>query len=117
MPLYLQLYPNNSAGFSNFCCTSSNIKCSSAINFLDTLSSKLLDMANSLQQQFNECKQVTSTQEAGFILASIDAPKMTLGVKYEYIVYIQRNGPPPDGIFDETILAQLRVELGITSGL
>jgi hypothetical protein len=52
---------------------------------------------------------------SGFLLASIEAPQMTIGVKYEYIEYIKRYGPPPDGKFDETKLQQLRAELGITT--
>ena len=98
-------------------CTSNDVKCASAINFLDILSNKLLDMTKSLQTQFEECTKSPGVQSAGFIIASVDVPKMTLGVKYEYVVYIQRYGPPSDGIFDEAILVKLRTELGISSGL
>lgn len=120
MPAYLTIgFSSGSLAYGNAACCggSANIKCLSAINFLDTLTGKLLDMTVALQKQFNECKATTATQEAGFILASIDAPAMSIGIKYEYIVYIQRYGPPNDGIFDEAILAQLRTELGITNAL
>ena len=117
MPRYLFLSASLLDANGSICCTSSDIKCSSAINFLDTLSSKLLDMTKSLQQQFDECKNTNSMQASGFVLASIDVPKMVVGVKYEYIVYIQRYGPPMNGVFDESILAALRTELGITAGL
>lgn len=119
MPNYLQFNgsKNNGTGCVSIRCTTKDIKCMSAINFLDTLSTKLLDMTKSLQLQFDEFKRIPVSQEAGFILASVNAPKMTLGVKYEYIIYIQRYGPPSTGIFDEEILIQLRTELGIDNSL
>lgn len=117
MPRYLMSGSSMLCGKSSAGCTSSNINCSSAINFLDILSLKLLEMTKSLQEQFEECKHVPTTQASGFVLASVDVPKMVVGVKYEYIVYIQRYGPPTNGAFDESILTHLRTELGITSGL
>ena len=86
------------------------------MNFLDTLTNKLLAMTESLQKQFDECVRPAQSGggERGVYLAKIDTPKMVLGVKYEYILYIQRYGPPENGIFDETIIGKLRAELGIT---
>ncbi len=85
-----------------------------SIEFFATLSDKLVLMAESLKEQFDDLrKQVNAEFAKGAVLASIVAPKMSLGVKQEYIEYIKRFGPPPDGVFDEAILILLRAELGI----
>lgn len=97
-------------------CSSGQIKCMSSVNFLETLSEKLLAMTESLQAQFAEMtRPVSNTKENGVYIAKIDTPSMVLGIKYEYVLYIQRYGPPDNGIFDETILANLRAELGMTA--
>ncbi len=88
----------------------------SSVNFLETLSEKLLAMTESLQEQFAEMtRPPPNTKDSGVYIAKIDTPQMVLGIKYEYVLYIQRYGPPDNGIFDETILANLRAELGMTT--
>jgi hypothetical protein len=99
-------------------CSSSGIKCMSSVNFLEKLSNKLLDMTKSLQAQFAELVRPppsSGTDGGGVYIAKIDTPVMNIGVKYEYVLYIQRYGPPDNGIFDETILSELRAELGISA--
>jgi hypothetical protein len=85
-----------------------------SIEFFATLSDKLVDMVESLKVQFEELRSAANIEFAkGAVLASIVAPQMTLGVKQEYIEYIKRFGPPPNGVFDESILILLRAELGV----
>lgn len=111
MPSYIT--KGNSSG--NSCCGSSNNdSCQSSISFFATLSEKMLAMVNTIKQQFEEIKENCKPKEVrGFFLASIEAPKQFIGVKVEYLEYIKRYGPPKDGIFEETLLQQLRVELGV----
>lgn len=120
MPSYLRFRGGavgGGAGCVQLNCSSGQIKCMSSVNFLETLSDKLLVMTESLQKQFDELTRPpeASNGEGGVYLAKIDTPVMVLGVKYEYVLYIQKYGPPENGIFDETILENLRVELGINS--
>ncbi len=102
-------------GNSNCCSTSSNDdSCKSSLSFFATLSKKMLDMVKTIKQQFEEIKENCKPKESkGFFLASIEAPKQYIGVKVEYLEYIKRYGPPKDGIFDEKLLEQLRIELGV----
>jgi hypothetical protein len=111
MPSYI--VKGNTSG--NSCCTpSNNDSCQSSISFFATLSQKMLDMVNTIKQQFEEMKENCTPKEVkGFFLASIEAPKQFIGVKVEYLEYIKRYGPPKDGIFDNTLLEQLRIELGV----
>ena len=87
--------------------------------FLNTLATKLLDMAKAIDARIEKIKQEYSnnTAQSGFYLAEITAPSMEVGVKYEYIEYITRYGPPSDGIFDEAKLKLLRQELGIVTAI
>jgi hypothetical protein len=113
MPQYITK-GNNS--YNGNCCTTSSDSCQSSVTFFSTLSQKMLEMVDTLQKQFQECKEnAKPTEVKGFFLASIDAPTSLIGVKYEYLEYINRYGPPKDGIFDEILLAKLRSELGIVT--
>lgn len=121
MPTYLlQSEISQLSNFGNFNANNTNCcapeACQSSLLFFNSLSGKMLDMVNTLKQQFAECAaNANNTSNAkGFILAKIEAPRPVLGVKYEYIVYINRYGPPTDGIFDPVLLQQIRTELGIT---
>ena len=98
-------------------CSSSGIKCMSSVNFLEKLSNKLLDMTKSLQDQFSELVRPPPSGggDGGIYIAKIDTPVMVIGVKYEYVLYIQRYGPPENGLFDEAILTELRAELGVNA--
>jgi hypothetical protein len=122
MPAYLRFRGVMSGGASaggcvKINCSSSGIKCMSSVNFLEKLSNKLMDMTKSLQEQFAELVRPppSTGSDGGVYIAKIDTPVMVIGVKYEYVLYIQRYGPPENGLFDETILAELRAELGISA--
>jgi hypothetical protein len=85
------------------------------IVFFSKLASKLLTMSETISERMEEMKKhICAKSEAGVLLASIEAPVMTIAIKYEYIEYIKQYGPPPEGKFDEDKLIKLRKELGIT---
>jgi hypothetical protein len=70
-------------------------------------------MALSLKQQFIDLanfKNNTSQQGKGAIIASIGT-QATVSVKMEYVYYIQRYGPPINGIFDPIYLDLIRAEI------
>jgi len=109
MPTFIHL--SNVKNTTVVCCDNS-LDANSAV-FFNNLATKLLDMSKAIEKKMEDLsKQVCSTS-SGFSLVEIDTPVMMLGVKYEYIEYIKRYGPPCDGIFDAIKLEQLRVELGI----
>jgi hypothetical protein len=89
---------------------STNCCCPSTTNFLETLTNKLHDMAVSLKKQFEELKAIRASSAKGAIIASINA-SCAIQIKYEYILYIRRYGPPVNGVFDEDLLTILRSEL------
>lgn len=96
-------------------CSKTNDYCKDNIRFFSILATKLKDMAISINDRMEEIKtKVCETVPGGIFFASVDVPEMTLGVKYEYIEYITRYGPPDDGIFDPDKLISIRTELGIT---
>lgn len=122
MPTYLlQSEINELTNFGNFnanagaCCAPE--ACQSSLLFFNTLSEKMLNMVTTLKEQFAECaaNANASATAKGFFLVKIEAPSGILGVRQEYIAYINRYGPPPNGVFDETLLQQLRTELGIVA--
>ncbi len=53
-------------------------------------------------------------KQAGVFLASADITIPPVQAKMEYIIYLQRYGPPINGVFDSILLSVLRTELGIT---
>ena len=70
-------------------------------------------MALSLQQQFIDLqtfKNNTIQLGQGAILAAIEV-KGSVIVRMEYIYYIQRYGPPINGIFDPIYLDLIRAEI------
>lgn len=117
MPSYLSqsqsCLSNNTSANSTACCAPE--ACQSSLVFFNTLSEKMLDMVTTLKTQFEKCAANANNNSTarGFILAKIDAKPPTLGIKYEYLEYIKRYGPPSDGQFDPVLLQQLRTELGI----
>lgn len=114
MASYLKGLKANGASGDGCCCSDNSIDRNSAI-FFNNLALKLLDMSKVIEARMDELsKKVCAPQTKGVFFASIDTPVMSLGVKYEYVEYIKRYGPPQRGQFDETLLAQIRVELGIT---
>ncbi len=87
-----------------------------SIEFFNKLSEKLRDLTVSLKNTFDDLKKKCGGQKAlGPVMASIVVPKVTMGIKYEYIEYIKRYGPPETGLFDEVLLDKLRIELNIIS--
>jgi hypothetical protein len=92
---------------TNGCC------CPSSTIFLETLTEKLLLMAEALKIQFAELQsnsKGTAQQAKGAILAEITV-QGNIVAKYEYIIYIQRYGPPINGKFDPVYLERIRDEL------
>jgi hypothetical protein len=70
-------------------------------------------MAKSLKIQFAELEANSrgTLQEAkGAILAEIKVQGRVVA-KYEYVVYIQRYGPPNNGKFDPVYLERIRDEI------
>lgn len=111
MPKYLVKPSINSVT----CCppTSQSVD-RNGINFLYLLADKLVQMSTTLEKRIKDIQEKACNRaQDGILLVSIDAPQMVVGVKYEYIEYIKRYGPPCDGKFDEKILVELRRELGI----
>jgi hypothetical protein len=95
-------------------CCQNETPCQSSLLFFSKISDKLLIMVESLKRQFEECRsKCVGTPSQGAILVSVDAPQVTLGVRYEFIEYIKRYGPPVAGIFDENLLNILRQQLGL----
>lgn len=90
--------------------------CKDTSRFFDKLATKLLVMTKSINKRIEDIKkQVCETKGNGALLASIDTPEMIISIKYEYIEYIKRYGPPINGIFEESKLNIIKKELGITS--
>jgi hypothetical protein len=90
--------------------------CKDTSRFFSKLATKLKDMATAINARIEDIKsQMCNKAGNGIFLASIDVPQMTLGIRYEYVEYIKRYGPPENGIFDETLLEGLRQEMGITN--
>lgn len=96
--------------------TSSSCCCPSTTTFLSTLVDKLYTMAQTLKSQFENYENLAKKQPArGAIFAEIEVADVNLQIKYEYVIYIERHGPPIDGIFDETLLAQIRAEMAASA--
>jgi len=114
MPFYIVSNKCSTSSAKTAC--NSNTSCKDTIRFFGNLATKLLEMAESIDARIERIKEdCVPRQASGFFLAEITAPQMTLGVKYEYIEYIKRYGPPEDGVFDETLLNKLREEMGISN--
>ena len=107
MPVYIK--SNTNCGISG-----DNNYCRDTSKFFSELSTKLLDMAMAINDRIEKIKSQVCSTERGVIIAAIDTPNMMLGVRYEYVEYIKRYGPPQEGKFDENLLQSLRVELGLT---
>ena len=52
--------------------------------------------------------------QAGVYLATADITIPPVQAKIEYIIYVQRYGPPINGIFNQNLLAIIKSDLGIT---
>lgn len=98
------------------CYCDSSIDSNSAI-FFNNLASKMLDMSKAIEKRMDELANKICNHTGGFSLVKIDTPSMILGVKYEYIEYIKRYGPPEDGQFDEVLLEKIRNDLGVKNDI
>ncbi len=90
----------------NCCCPSSTL-------FLSNLTNKLAEMTQALKQQFADLQancHATGTKATGPIFAQIQVAG-TIKPKYEYLIYLQRYGPPINGVFDPIYLDLIRAEL------
>lgn len=115
MPTYITKLLNG-VSISTEC--SDTTFCKDTSKFFNNLATKLLEMTAAINKRIEDMKVKMSTvcsRQSGIVLASVEAPKMTLGVRYEYIEYINRFGPPSDGVFEEEKLESLRIELGIVT--
>jgi|688.fasta_scaffold611693_2 hypothetical protein len=111
MPSYL-LSGNIKNSNTTGCCCDSSIDSNSAI-FFNNLASKILDMSKAIEKKMDDLSKQVCTQAIGFSLVQINTPSMLLGVKYEYMEYIKRYGPPDGGQFDEVLLEKIRNDLGV----
>jgi hypothetical protein len=101
---------NNNNNNNNNCC------CPSTTTFFETLVNKLEEMVISLKVQFSELKTVippSNRPNKALVIAEATVSAVPFIVRQEYMLYMQRFGPPQSGIFDETLLAGLRKELGL----
>ena len=91
---------------SNNCC------CPSSTKFLEKLTTKLITMTTSLKQQFedlkNNQKEFVGPQAPRLVEITV---KANISVKRVYYLYIQRYGPPINGIFDPDYIRLLQAEL------
>ena len=97
------------------CCEEKTDYCKDSARFLNKLAIKLLDMAEAINTKIEKIKEecVNTSGQRGIIMAQIDVKPVELTIKYEYIEYIKRYGPPIKGIFEEQKLEQIRTDLGI----
>ena len=69
-----------------------------SMDFLNRITDKLSALTTALKTQFETLRNQIRTPARGAVLASVTVRTLPLGVKYEYLIYIQQYGPPPDGI-------------------
>lgn len=100
---------------SGNCCNTCTIDKKSSL-FFNTLATKLLEMSRSIEERIEEIKKNCNTpkQADGFLFASIETPPMLICIGEEYLIYIQRHGPPTCGKFDHHKLNRIRREYNIT---
>jgi hypothetical protein len=115
MPSYLSSGRLGLMNRSGGCCDDNSIDRNSAI-FFNNLASKLLEMTHSFEKRIEDIKKNCGGQSArGFLFASIDTPQMNISIGSEYVIYVQRFGPPEKGKFDKCKLDIIRKELKLTA--
>ena len=101
--------PASSSSSASCCCPSSTV-------FLDTLTTKLIAMTRSLQQQFEDLKKnqvpPSSSEMKGSRLAELGVGA-NVSVKYAYYIYVQRYGPPVNGVFDPLYIDLINAEIAL----
>lgn len=100
--------PTSSLSSASDCC------CPSSTVFLDTLTTKLIAMTRSLQQQFDDLKknQAPALGPRAPRLAEIKV-SANVSVKYAYFIYVQRYGPPVNGRFDPLYIDLINAEIAL----
>lgn len=100
-----------STGGSAAATPSANCCCPSSTKFLETLTDKLIEMTNSLKQQFKELEDKQGpVATKGILLVNVEVSAQ-VSYRMEYVIYVQRYGPPMNGIFDPVYLDLIRAEL------
>ena len=97
-----------SSSTSDCCCPSSTV-------FLDTLTTKLLAMTRSLQQQFTDLEKNQKPPSVGPRAPRLAEIKVSavVSVKYAYFIYVQRYGPPVNGKFDPLYIDLINAEIAL----
>ena len=95
-----------SSSASDCCCPSSTV-------FLDKLTTKLIAMTRSLQQQFEDLKKNQKPPSTGPRAPRLAEIKVSavVSVKYAYFIYVQRYGPPVNGKFDQVYIDLINAEI------
>ncbi len=86
------------------------------IGFLSTMADKLQELSEAIEAKIEYIIKTAVPKPKNLdnhILAAIDTPNMNLSVGAEFIMYVQKFGPPPLGKFDPERLASIRAEYGI----
>lgn len=111
MPSFLSSGPMGMMAARSCCCDDSSIDRNSAL-FFNNLANKLLEMSQAFEDRIEKLKNdCGKTQANGFLFASIETPAMQISVGGEYVIYVQRFGPPPLGKFDPVKLDAIRAEI------
>lgn len=112
MPTYLK--GRFKGAISGNCCNTCTIDKKSSL-FFNTLATRLLEMSQSIETRIEQIKKNCGEpkQADGFLFASIDTPSMNITVGAEYVIYVQRHGPPHHGKFDRHKLDHIRKEFNI----
>ena len=101
--------PTSSLSSASDCC------CPSSTVFLDTLTTKLIAMTRSLQQQFDDLKKNQAPPSTGPRAPRLAEIKVSavVSVKYAYYIYVQRYGPPVNGRFDPLYIDLINAEIAL----
>lgn len=82
------------------------------VSFISSVATKLLDLTKAIDLRIDTIKKnCKATTQEQFVFASIDTPNMNISVGAEYVIYVQRFGPPRLGKFDQDKLAEIRAEI------
>ena len=103
------------AGTSAYSTSASDCCCPSSTVFLDTLTTKLLAMTRSLQQQFIDLEKNQKPPSVGPRAPRLVEIKVSaaVSVKYAYYIYVQRYGPPVNGKFDPLYIDLINAEIAL----
>ena len=86
------------------------------VGFLSTMADKLQELSQAIEAKIEYIIKTAVPKPKNldnFILAKVDTPNMDFSVGAEYIIYVQKFGPPPLGKFDPEKLAEIRAEYSI----